>query len=331
MENIKCNICGNENNEFFLAVPDCIENSLIYQLVRCAKCDLTFVNPRPKDIDIRKYYPDDNYYAYRDIKRRGLAAKLRQKVRSYLMEWAGGYRPANHCLRKVRILDGLVRKVLKNHLIGVVPAKYYGKLLDVGCGNGELLLWYQNHGWETMGIEPSKRGAMIARSKGLQIIESTVEEATLPDNYFDAITMVQVLEHLKDPKESLSKMYRALRSRGLILAGVPNFLCVDRQVLGSFWLPLEIPRHLYHFTPKSLQKVFEAGGFDILEIRRKTNYAMTLSQIKEIHRGKSAFRDSLNVAYLLASPVIKLLTPKNYSSSFISIFATKRQHTEIGH
>jgi ubiquinone/menaquinone biosynthesis C-methylase UbiE len=164
---------------------------------------------------------------------------------------------------------------------------------------------------------------MIARDRGLKIIESTIEEANLPDDYFDAITMVQVLEHLKDPKGALRKLYRVLRPGGLIVAGVPNFLCLDRQVMGSTWLPLETPRHLYYFTPKSLRAIFNAIGFNTLQIRKKTIYSVTLSQIKKSCRLNSLYKRTRNITYIMGSPFIKLLTPKDYSSTFISIYARK--------
>lgn len=323
MEDVKCNICGNEKNELILTVPDCVEAASKFQLVRCRKCDLTFVSPRPQNIDWRKYYPDDTYHAYGSDGMRGTIGKGREKIKKYLMEWIGGYREKGNQIKGVGMINCFISKIMENRLIGVVPSKYCGRLLDVGCGSGELLRWYQNHGWETMGIEPSKKGARNARSKGLQIIESTIEESSLPENYFDAIIMVQVLEHLKDPKASLSKLHRALRPAGLLMAGVPNFLCIDRYMLGSAWLPLETPRHLYYFTPKSLRYLFKAVGFNNLQIRRKTKYGVGLSQIKEACRGKSILNCGGKIAYIFTSPFIKLLTPKHYSSSFVSIFAIK--------
>jgi ubiquinone/menaquinone biosynthesis C-methylase UbiE len=323
MEEVRCNICEKADNEFVLTVPDCADPSLSYELVRCRKCDLTFVSPRPKGVDMHKYYPDNTYYAYQNNQIKGVGQKLKQKLKTYLMEWAGGYRPPNDLIEKRTVLGSIFWSVIKNYLIGVVPSTFLGKLLDVGCGNGELMIWYQRHGWETVGIEPSARGAMIARARGLKIIESTIEEANLPDDYFDAITMVQVLEHLEDPKGALRKLYRVLRPGGLIVAGVPNFLCLDRQVMGSNWLPLETPRHLYYFTPKSLQTIFKAIGFNTLQIRKKTIYGVTLSQIKESCRLKSVYKRAGNITYIVGSPFIKLLAPKDYSSTFISIYARK--------
>jgi len=323
MENVQCNICGNEEHEPVLTVPDCGQTLDYYQLVRCPKCDLTFVNPRPKNLAWSKYYPEDVYYAYQNNNLQGFVPKIKLKVKNYLMEWAGGYRNQKNRSGTGRIIDRLFGEILKDYLIGVVPSKYAGNLLDVGCGNGESLMWYRNHGWDTLGVEASKKGVIAARSKGLEIIESAIEEVNLPDNYFHAITMIQVLEHLQDPKGALSKLYRALRPGGLVVAGVPNFLCLDRQILGKAWLPLETPRHLYYFTPKSLKNLFRAVGFNVLQVRRKTKYGVSLCQIEASCRLEPGFRCSGSIAYLFTSPIIKALAPKDYSSTFISIYANK--------
>jgi 2-polyprenyl-3-methyl-5-hydroxy-6-metoxy-1,4-benzoquinol methylase len=323
MEIVGCNICGSRNGEFVLTVSDCIESSVTYQLIRCKNCDLTFVSPRPEKVDFRKYYPPDSYYAHQDNSAKGVDQKLKQKVKSYFMEWAGGYRPEGHKAVINKRMSRIIMKIIKNHLIGVVPSKFKGKLLDVGCGKGDLMTWYQNRGWETTGIEPSLKAAGIAEARGLKIVEAPIEEAHLLDNYFDAVTMVQVLEHLKDPKSVLNKLHRALRPGGLLVAGVPNFLCFDRRIIGNAWIPLEVPRHLYHFTPKSLQNLFKSVGFSIIEIRQKTIYKITLSQINQIRRLKPGLKCVVDIAYILVSPFVKMLIPKDFSSTFISIYATK--------
>lgn len=323
MEEVRCNICETGDNEPILRVSDCVEPSRSYELVRCKKCDLTFVNPRPKIIDMHKYYPDDTYYAYQDNGIKGIGQKLKQNLKTYLMERTGGYKPTNYQIERRTALGSIFWNMVESHLIGVVPSKFLGKLLDVGCGNGKLMIWYQEHGWDTVGIEPSAKGAMIARAQGLKIIESSLEEASLPDNYFNAIMMVQVLEHLRDPKGALSKLYRALCPGGLIVAGVPNFLCIDRRVLGGNWLPIEVPRHLFHFTPKSLQSLFDSVGFKIVDLRKKTIYGISLSQIKECSRFNRGFKTAGDIAYILGSPFVKLIAPRDSSSTFISIYATK--------
>lgn len=316
-------MCGSKTGELILTVPDCIDSSIMHQLVRCKNCDLTFVSPRPDKIDFHKYYPADTYYAYQDSSAKGLGNKLRQKLKTYLIEWAGGYKTERHQDPISKKIGSILAKMMKNHLIGIVPSEFRGKLLDVGCGNGDLMLWYQNRGWETIGIEPSLKAVQIARSRGLKVIESSIEDANLPDNYFDAITLVQVLEHLEDPRGVLNKLYRALKPGGLLIAGVPNFLCLDRQVMGNAWIPLEVPRHLYHFTPNSLKRLFNLAQFSIQEVRKKTLYRITFSQIKQIWCQKRGLQLAWNMMYILVSPIIKLIIPRDYSSTFISVYAKK--------
>lgn len=260
IEYINCNICGQDKTELLFAVKECtgLYNES-FNVVRCQNCGLVYVNPRPKKEELRKYYPE-NYYAY--VNNIDNKESFRKKVKNYLIEIAGGY-------RKVKIIGGIIKKLSKIILLGVVPLKKNGKLLDVGCGNGDFLEWHKDHGWDVYGIEINQNAVNICRRKGLKVIHGELQDGLFADETFDVITLSQVIEHLPDPSATIRIIQKILKKDGLLIIGLPNWGCYDRKVFGPDWTPLEIPRHLYHFEPFTIQKLLEKYDFKIQEIRAK--------------------------------------------------------------
>ena len=141
---------------------------------------------------------------------------------------------------------------------------YAGKgarLLDVGCGNGRLMLQLQAVGWQVCGVEPDPRSSAQARAAGLDVRDS-IEEDAWPESYFDAIVMNHVIEHLQVPLETLSKCRRTLKPGGQISVATPNFASLGHQIFGRHWVSLDAPRHLILFTPGSLRRLLESAGFE---------------------------------------------------------------------
>ena len=102
---------------------------------------------------------------------------------------------------------------------------------------------------------------------GLDVATGRFEDVDYPDSFFDVITMYHVLEHLYDPREALSKAYQLLRSEGLLVVAVPNFDSLQARLFRQRWYHLDAPRHLYHFTPRTLKMLLHKAGFKVLETR----------------------------------------------------------------
>ncbi len=132
---------------------------------------------------------------------------------------------------------------------------YDSKILDWGCGDGSFIRLLRNFGLHCFGIDAYKRDL-----NDPQISSTTIEKADFPDEYFDIITCFHVLEHLADPLTSIKHALRLLKKGGLIIIEVPNLDSIGFQIFKRRWQPLEIPTHLNHFTPATLQKVFETAG-----------------------------------------------------------------------
>ncbi len=146
-----------------------------------------------------------------------------------------------------------------------------GPVLDVGSNTGEALVALRARGLEVVGLEPNRQAAAVARSYGLEVIESAIEEAELPRARFAAVLLSQVLEHVEDPHSLLRKVRGTLRPGGVVFIVVPNAASVWRRMFGPYWVHWHVPFHLYHHTERSLAKLCAQCGLELREARNVTS------------------------------------------------------------
>jgi SAM-dependent methyltransferase len=142
-----------------------------------------------------------------------------------------------------------------------------GYLLDVGSGNGRFLHKMRRLGWEVLGIENDPR-AVVASRRGydVPVIASTLEEANLRGQSFDAITLRHTIEHVYAPLGLLAECRRLLRPGGTVAVLTPNVESLAHRFFGPCWRGLEPPRHLHLFSPGSLTKTAEAAGLTVKSV-----------------------------------------------------------------
>lgn len=142
--------------------------------------------------------------------------------------------------------------------------KKNGTLLDVGCGLGSYLSMIQKIGWKGVGIELNKRAARYGREiLKLDIRTGMIDDFDFPEKSFDVITMWHSIEHFTSPKQALIKAGRIIKDDGLILISTPNYDSLDRMIFKANWNGLEVPLHLYYFTPATIQRLLVSAGFTI--------------------------------------------------------------------
>ncbi len=140
-----------------------------------------------------------------------------------------------------------------------------GRALDIGCGFGNYLSTMQTRGWSVLGIEPNVSSASHAFAKGVPVVVGTLDCVEV-SGQFDLITLNHVLEHIPDPQGTLTRCNRLLRPDGHITIAVPNFDSSERHFFAKSWFQVEVPRHLYHFTPSALFKLLDRCHFDVVKV-----------------------------------------------------------------
>lgn len=130
-------------------------------------------------------------------------------------------------------------------------------VLDFGCGDGGFLVAASAEGWRATGVEMKPEHA---RFKGLEVAER-IEDTAGP---FDLITLWHSLEHVRSPREVLGALSARLARRGRVVVAVPNLDSQQARFFGAKWFHLDVPRHLFHFTPTALVRLFDIHGLKVV-------------------------------------------------------------------
>jgi SAM-dependent methyltransferase len=132
-----------------------------------------------------------------------------------------------------------------------------GRALEIGCGQGAMLDELRRAGWGVLGVERAG-----ARADGLPVVAATLDQVG-PDEGFDLVILFQTLEHLPHPLAALRQCRRLLAPGGRLVVSVPNHASWQARWFGGEWFHLDVPRHLFHFTPGSLRACLDRAGFTI--------------------------------------------------------------------
>src|SRR5450759_4185960 len=140
-----------------------------------------------------------------------------------------------------------------------------GRLLDVGCGAGDLLVALRADGWSVYGVEPQALGAARARDEHrLDVLTGRFEDVRLPEGSFDAIVFSGVFEHLHVPVAALCRARALLAPGGLVaVLFLPMLDSPEARLLGPRWMALDLPRHLTHFEEATFTEMARKAGLDV--------------------------------------------------------------------
>jgi SAM-dependent methyltransferase len=189
----------------------------------------------------------------------GLSARLRWFVKfGYLVSADGQRREPGIVLRAFSRLTSFIFPPL----IANLPSGRTGRLLDVGCGDADLVRAAQDQGWKAEGVDFDPAAVEFARRRGLNVsLGSLAGQGYVADN-FDAIVMSHVIEHVPDPILLLKECHRILKPEGRLILATPN---VDGWFHRKFlqnWVHLDPPRHLYLFGTGTLTESVRRSGFN---------------------------------------------------------------------
>jgi SAM-dependent methyltransferase len=174
---------------------------------------------------------------------------------------------------KEQAYDALTTRRLHEVLVRLRPAG--GRLLDVGCGEGQLVDTALAAGLDARGIDVSLPAIAICQRFGLPCTADDLFAATLDDERFDVITLVETIEHVPDPTAMLARALELLAPGGVVWLTTPNMASLGRRILGSSW-PVLSPEHLSYFTPDSLRGTANRAGFTDVSLSSRTVSAAAL-------------------------------------------------------
>lgn len=256
MKIIQCDLCGNPNYHILYATKDRsfpINGS--FQLVKCSKCGLFYLNPQPEFGELQHHYPTEDYYAYRsgigptnivDNEKLALWRTIRKGV---LKPWS-------------KILPFL-QSEMERELGYLSPIHEGMRVLDVGCGVGDGLSFYRDRGASTYGVDIDSKACEEGKKKGHHIFCGQLFEAGFENEFFDVILFHQSLEHMFSPKKILLEAYRILKRKGRVWISLPNHGGLHSKLFGRWFYAIESPRHLFGFTPSTVALLLAQTGFQI--------------------------------------------------------------------
>jgi SAM-dependent methyltransferase len=147
------------------------------------------------------------------------------------------------------------------------PYRQNNRLLDIGCGAGNLLQAARKNGWNAQGLDVSAGAVKHVRGLGFEVFEGELKDAAFPSQHFDVITAAELLEHLFDPQPLLNEVARILRPGGLFWTTTPHARGLSGRILGLNWRCVWPPEHLQLFSIRGLKKLLHEAGFRELRIR----------------------------------------------------------------
>ena len=241
IEFVHCNLCGSDDN--VLLYPATINPAAHIEdysafrctstgygkhhaIVKCARCGLVFANPRNNGQEVLEKY-----------------AKVEDPL--YFEERQGRVITFENHLRPLQ------------QLVGAPDGR---KLLDIGAHIGIFVEIANKAGWQATGLEPSRWSVEVARQLGTELIEGTLATSNLPHDYFDIVTLWDVIEHLSDPMAEIKHVFQVLKPGGWVVIHTMNIESLFAKLMGPKW-PWFMEMHLYYFSEQTLCHLLKAANF----------------------------------------------------------------------
>lgn len=238
---VACVLCGSDAPEVMAHGYDfeyaTVQNK--FKFDRCEKCGHWYLNPRPRVTDLNVIYPN-TYYAFSD--------NINPIVKKLRGVWEG---------KKVRSYQEFIGEGKR-------------KVLDVGCGEGRFLSILKEHGpkeWDLVGIDFDEDAIKKCRARGFEAIASRVEDYQAGVGEFDAVIMLQLIEHVENPLEMAEYVFKLLKPGGCFIIETPNLGGLDFKIFKkSWWGHFHFPRHWHLFSTFSLKDMLVKAGYTIDDV-----------------------------------------------------------------
>jgi len=302
MEYVRCNLCGADH--YNIVGRKGRYNIPVINVI-CKNCGLVYVNPRFDKKEHKKYYSSDKY--------KKIYFKVNQPTED-LLEWSMKRAKKNYDFFDTNINFKRLKKKVK-------------KILDIGCSDGAMLYYFKNKGWQVSGIEPSAEFAKYGKVKyGLDIKNEVFEEIKYPKNYFDLISLVHTLEHVRNPEKTLKKSRELLNKDGFIYIEVPNIYRPEQSIKYFFQ-----DAHLYSFSPTTITSLLNKVGLEIIKINNENRNLRIFTIkgrkkeiIKENYKDVARFLKMHNIKYYLTALFLFFFLIRSFSKTILIMFGHEK-------
>ncbi len=260
-----CYLCGQLGTRLYEDLPDRqFHGPGRWNIQRCNNphCGLLWLDPCPLESELGKLY--ESYYTHEGSPKHtqgqmDCSARLRWFVKFGYWDAARGQRYEPGMV--LRALSRLTSFVFPP-LLASLPSRRSGRLLDVGCGDADLVRAAQDQGWNAEGVDFDPAAVDFARRRGLKVSLGSLVSQGYEANHFDAIVMSHVIEHVPDPILVLKECHRILKPEGRLVLATPNVDGWFHRKFRRNWVHLDPPRHLYLFGIGTLTESVRRSGFN---------------------------------------------------------------------
>jgi SAM-dependent methyltransferase len=247
MEHIGCIVCEKDDTREILSGHDSRYgvSDEVFIVVRCNVCGLVYVNPRPAKDEIGRYYPPN----YRTRETVQSSASVERRTRKYAEK----------------------RSALLFRNPWYIELDAGMTVLDAGCGAGEFLARAKALGCDAHGVDIDEATSTFLReTMHLNVMQCDIDAGTpFQTDFFDIVVMRHSLEHAHNPLNALREVRRIMKPTGLLVIGVPNIESLVSKITREKWKDLDIPRHLFHFSPSTLQALSHKAGLSVERIHHE--------------------------------------------------------------
>jgi 2-polyprenyl-3-methyl-5-hydroxy-6-metoxy-1,4-benzoquinol methylase len=266
--------------EPYLKTKDYFYSNEEFNLLFDTENQMLITSPLPTNLE--SYYQSESYISHSD-QSKSLIDKLYVLIKNYSLK------------RKVKLLTSLI------------PKK--GTLLDIGAGTGDFLLAAQKDKWCATGVEPNALARSNANVKGITLYDNL---DSLPKPRFDIITLWHVLEHLPNLNDQITHITSLLKRGGFLILAVPNYNSYDALYYKQHWAAYDVPRHLWHFSKKSIVKLLHPHDLDLVKTKPMLFDSFYVSLLSEKYKyGKYKYISAFFRGFISN---MKGLSSKEYSS-----------------
>lgn len=239
-KHVPCNLCGSSERQ-----PFCPENGL--GLVQCQQCGLVYVSPRPDSTELYALYGETYFHNNES----GVVGYT-----DYIADEQNIRQTSN---RRLKHLEQFVKP---------------GQMLDVGCATGFFIDEAKKRGWQVQGLDVSSFAVEYAREHfGLDVRHGSFTELEYPQAAYDLVSLWDVIEHVPDPTAYVRRAAELLRRDGIVVLATPDVDSIPAKLAGKRWVGYKLSEeHIYYFSVKTLTKMLNDAGFDVVNVRHVGKY-----------------------------------------------------------